>query len=130
PELHSFCTQRWAVLLYLQAYLPSALARWPPHDTLQVPERVGWLPYVTPRLLAAAHGLGVPVIVWTVNDPAAMVRLLRMGVDGIMTDRPDLWSGVLSSLGNLAPRPGAAHVKPPRPPPTPQGVASSERSAD
>jgi glycerophosphoryl diester phosphodiesterase len=59
-------------------------------DALQVPERRGRLRIVSPRLLAAAHRLGVEVHVWTVNDPQDMVRLVHMGVDGIVTDRADV----------------------------------------
>ncbi|MGB4778305.1 glycerophosphodiester phosphodiesterase family protein, partial [Microbacterium sp.] len=59
-------------------------------DALQVPERHGALRIVTPRLLRAAHAAGVEVHVWTVNDPAEMVRLLQLGVDGLVTDRTDL----------------------------------------
>ena len=43
-----------------------------------------------PRLLAEARALGIAVIPWTVNDPAMMVKLIDMGVDGIISDRPDL----------------------------------------
>ncbi|MFT4051796.1 MAG: glycerophosphodiester phosphodiesterase family protein [Microbacterium sp.] len=59
-------------------------------DALQVPERLGAVPVVGPRLLAAAHDAGVEVHVWTVNAPADMDRLLRLGVDGLVTDRADL----------------------------------------
>jgi glycerophosphoryl diester phosphodiesterase len=41
------------------------------------------------------HALGVAVFVWTVDDEADMRRLLALGVDGIMTDRPDLLRRVL-----------------------------------
>ncbi len=52
-----------------------------------------WAPnqtYLTPALLAEARALGLSVIPWTVNDPSMMVKLLDMGVDGIISDRPDL----------------------------------------
>ncbi|MFD1732614.1 glycerophosphodiester phosphodiesterase family protein [Deinococcus malanensis] len=41
------------------------------------------------------HTRGVAVQVWTINDEAEMRRLVRMGVDGIITDRPDLLKKVL-----------------------------------
>ena len=52
-----------------------------------------WAPnqaYLTPAMLAEAHALGIIVIPWTVNDPAIMAKLIDMGVDGIISDRPDL----------------------------------------
>jgi glycerophosphoryl diester phosphodiesterase len=52
-----------------------------------------WAPnqeFLTPELLAEARALGITVIPWTVNDPAMMARLIGMGVDGIISDRPDL----------------------------------------
>lgn len=55
----------------------------------QVPERQGRFRIVTPRFVRDARGHGIPVHVWTVNDVAAMERLLDWGVDGIITDRPD-----------------------------------------
>ncbi|MCC2032052.1 glycerophosphodiester phosphodiesterase family protein [Microbacterium allomyrinae] len=65
-------------------------------DALQVPERRGRVRIVTPRLIAAAHRHDVEVHVWTVNDPDDMRRLVRLGVDGIVTDRADI------ALGNLS----------------------------
>ncbi len=52
-----------------------------------------WAPnqtYLTPALLAEARALGIIVIPWTVNETAMMNKLLDMGVDGIISDRPDL----------------------------------------
>lgn len=46
-------------------------------------------------LLAEARALGLRVVVWTVNEPADIARMLSLGVDGIISDRPDL---VLAAL--------------------------------
>jgi glycerophosphoryl diester phosphodiesterase len=62
---------------------------------------------VDERSLAEAHRLGLPVIVWTVNDPIQMGRLIDMGVDGIISDRPDLLRQVASSRGLPLPAPAA-----------------------
>ncbi|GAA2069220.1 glycerophosphodiester phosphodiesterase [Aeromicrobium halocynthiae] len=67
---------------------------------LQVPARRGPVPVVTRRFVAHAHDLGLQVHVWTVDDPAEMRSLLRIGVDGIVTDRPDLLRQVLIESGN------------------------------
>jgi glycerophosphoryl diester phosphodiesterase len=59
-------------------------------DALQIPERYKGLRVVTPRLIERAHRLGLRVHVWTVNGEADMRRLLDWGVDGLITNRPDL----------------------------------------
>jgi glycerophosphoryl diester phosphodiesterase len=52
-----------------------------------------WSPFhgdLTAALLADAHRLGLKVIPWTVNDRATMDRLIDLGVDGMISDYPDL----------------------------------------
>lgn len=49
--------------------------------------------------LEEAHALGLRVVVWTVNEPAHMRRLIRLGVDGIITDYPDRLRSVMQRLG-------------------------------
>jgi glycerophosphoryl diester phosphodiesterase len=51
------------------------------------------------RFIDAAHRNGVDVHVWTIDDPAAMHRLLDLGVDGIMTDQPETLRSVLVERG-------------------------------
>lgn len=65
----------------------------------QVPTHQGRVPLVTERFLAAAHRRGVQVHVWTIDDPAEMTRLLDLGVDGIMTDRPQVLKELLVERG-------------------------------
>lgn len=48
-----------------------------------------------PTSLRAA---GFPVVAWTVNDPERMHTLLRLGLDGIISDRPDLLLAALRSF--------------------------------
>src|SRR5689334_14978919 len=45
---------------------------------------------VDEAVLREAHELGLKVIVWTVNDPAVIAQMLELGVDGIISDRPDI----------------------------------------
>ncbi|WP_233358867.1 glycerophosphodiester phosphodiesterase family protein [Thermomonospora amylolytica] len=54
---------------------------------------------VTSQLVHDAHGLGLPVAVWTVNDPADMARFVEYGVDAIVTDYPDRLRRVLTAYG-------------------------------
>jgi len=44
----------------------------------------------TPAFVRRAHAAGRDVYVWTLNDPAAMLGAMSRGVDGLITDRPDL----------------------------------------
>jgi glycerophosphoryl diester phosphodiesterase len=57
---------------------------------LQVPEVFAGTRVVTPEFIAKAHDAGVTVVVWTVNQMDDMRRLLDWGVDGLITDRPDI----------------------------------------
>ena len=60
---------------------------------------------LVPAALAEAHRLGLSVIPWTVNDPLQMDALIAQGVDGIITDRPDLLRRVLQARGLPLPAP-------------------------
>jgi glycerophosphoryl diester phosphodiesterase len=60
---------------------------------------------IDPHAVAEAHSLGLSVIVWTVNDPEDMARLIDMGVDGIISDLPDVLRSVAATKGIILPRP-------------------------
>ena len=66
---------------------------------VQVPMRSGRVPIVDARFVDFAHRLGTAVHVWTIDDPAVMHRLLDLGVDGIMTDRPRVLRDVFAERG-------------------------------
>ena len=67
----------------------------PAYDALQVPVEHRGITLATPRFVEAAHSRGVRVDVWTINDPREMRRLLDLGADVIMTDRPETLADVL-----------------------------------
>ena len=57
-----------------------------------------WGPHhenLTRAAIAEAHDRGPRVIPWTVNIPADMRRLIGWGVDGLITDRPDLFRDLM-----------------------------------
>ena len=65
----------------------------PGYEALQVPydpsESLG-INVLTNRFVRDAHAKNLKVEPWTVNDQALMQKYVEMGVDGLMTDRPDL----------------------------------------
>ncbi|MFB6461645.1 glycerophosphodiester phosphodiesterase [Bradyrhizobium tunisiense] len=65
-----------------------------------------WSPHfgdVTAALISEAHELGLRVVVWTVNKPDDMARMIELGVDGIISDRPDLLRQVAGEKGIALP---------------------------
>jgi len=46
--------------------------------------------------VAALHALGIRVVPWTTNDPAKMRTLIALGIDGLISDRPDLLQTALA----------------------------------
>jgi glycerophosphoryl diester phosphodiesterase len=65
-----------------------------------------WSPYfgdVDAGLISESHRLGLSVVVWTVNKPADIARLIAIGVDGIISDRPDLLRHAAGEAGVALP---------------------------
>jgi glycerophosphoryl diester phosphodiesterase len=64
--------------------------------------RDSWAPdhaALTAAEVATAHALGLRIVPWTVNEPDDMRRLIGFGVDGLITDRPDLALRCIASAG-------------------------------
>jgi len=77
---------RWALYRSWFGLFPRRV----PYKALQVPQRREGQHVVTGRFLRGAHRAGVPVQVWVVDQASDIERLLGLGVDGIITDRPDV----------------------------------------
>lgn len=95
-------------------FLPALVTGWlhSPAAAFQLPATMDLpggrtLPVVTAGLLARAHAIGKQVHVWTVDDPDEMTRLLDLGVDGIVTDRPELLKDLLLARGQWPSGPDA-----------------------
>jgi glycerophosphoryl diester phosphodiesterase len=87
---------RWETgVFYLFSNLRLERLLRPAYDALQVPVRHRGMPLVTRRFVGAAHDRNVRVDAWTINGEDKMRRLLDLGVDVIMTDRPETLAEVL-----------------------------------
>jgi glycerophosphoryl diester phosphodiesterase len=95
PHLACSASRREVTIFYILLLLRLGFFYCPKIDALQVPEYYGKLHLVTPRFITAAHKKNIRVHVWTVNNELDMERLLRWGVDGIITDYPDRLNRVL-----------------------------------
>ena len=59
------------------------------HRSLQIPLRTGKVRLDRPSIVRTARRKGISVYYWTVNKTEDMERLAALGVDGVITDRPD-----------------------------------------
>lgn len=69
--------------------------------SVQFPETVGRLRPITARSVTGLKRGGIQVHVWTVNEPDRMLALLDIGVDALITDRPDLLAPILDERGRV-----------------------------
>jgi glycerophosphoryl diester phosphodiesterase len=65
------------------------------YDLADLPARMGDMTVVDAPVVEHFHRLGIPVHVWTVDEEEEMRTLLDLGVDGLVTDRPDVLKRVL-----------------------------------
>ena len=105
----------WRTLAVVQAEAPEiATVYLTERDFRDAPARISesggrfWSPdfnAVDAESLRQARALGLQVIVWTVNGPAQIAAMLDLGVDGIISDRPDLVREEMSRRGMKLPQP-------------------------
>jgi glycerophosphoryl diester phosphodiesterase len=65
----------------------------------QLPGDPGFALVADAEFVSRAHGLGLRVIPWTINDPGAMRAQIAAGADGIITDYPTRLRAVMAELG-------------------------------
>ena len=85
-------------------------AGWPvrrvAYASYQIPEVAGRLRIVSPRFIRYAHASGLKVHAWTVDDEPDMRRLLAWGVDGLVTNRPNVAARIVrDTADSLIPPP-------------------------
>ena len=82
--------------VFLSAFMaPQYQSIQPPYD----PKESLNIPIMTERFVREAHAKNIRVEPWTVNDPKLMRQYIEWGVDGIITDRPDVMIEVLEEIG-------------------------------
>lgn len=67
----------------------------PRFHSLQVPKTSSGITVMTEAFVRAAHERGLAVEPWTINDPEQMKLYIEWGVDGIITDCPDIMLEIL-----------------------------------
>jgi glycerophosphoryl diester phosphodiesterase len=96
PRCARFLPQQAAACHVMAARTGGSAAACPGgYDLADLPHRLGEMLVVDAAVVAHFHGLGIPVHVWTVDEEEEMRELLALGVDGIVTDRPDVLRRVM-----------------------------------
>lgn len=90
PDVVTSASRREAQWTLARSWVRWPFGAHPPYRAFQVPERAGRVRVVTPAFVCRAHRERAVVQVWTVDTAADVTRLLRLGVDGVISDRPDL----------------------------------------
>ncbi len=98
PEIHTSYGAA-ATATFWQAVQDGAAPPPSRHVALQVPASFEGISVVDERFVSTAHDQGVAVHVWTIDEADEMARLIDLGVDGVMTDRPSVLAGVLRAKG-------------------------------
>jgi glycerophosphoryl diester phosphodiesterase len=99
PEVHTATGTGQTAAFWASSQGPAPGAPNPRYQALQVPITFEGITVVTEDFVADAHGSGLAVHVWTIDDRETMEWLIDLGVDGIMTNHPTLLERVLEERG-------------------------------
>ena len=94
PELTTSASRDEAAATWRRSWVRWPFRRSLPFAAYQVPLRRGSFRVVTPAFVSQAHRSGQWLQCWVVDDPVEAETLLAWGVDGLVTDRPDLMVGL------------------------------------
>ena len=104
PEISTAAVFSEVAGLYFERlldWLPAARKSGPrlPFTCLQIPMTYRGIPLATRQFIRNSQARGLTMIYWTINDVRRMQKLLNLGIDGLVTDRPDLAQAVFHTLG-------------------------------
>lgn len=95
PEVPTAAAEKEGMKFYLFALIGLAgFMKWP-FAGFVTPRYRGRIPVLTLFFRTAVRARGMVLLVWTVNEKAEMQRLLKQGVDGILTDYPEIMTSLL-----------------------------------
>ena len=106
PCVHTSVPLNQGTALVLGSQGPGTIPPVPEHVAFQVPpdtSQIGQIPddffleVVTEDFVTDAHNANLAVQVWTINSCEEMLRMMALGVDAIMTDRPVLLQELLDT---------------------------------
>jgi glycerophosphoryl diester phosphodiesterase len=99
PEVARFLPQHAATCHVMAARSGQPATGCPSgYDLASLPHRLEAMTVVDRAVVEHFHRLGIPVHVWTVDEEDDMRALLALGVDGLVTDRPDLAARVMGRV--------------------------------
>lgn len=90
PTVATAATRGEVARLYFSRHLRGRPATREPFEWLQIPPAWNGLPLATRAFIRSTQARGLRIAYWTINEPAAMRRLIERGADALVTDRPDL----------------------------------------
>ncbi len=90
PEAATHGSEKELIPFLVKSWLLLAATSAPDYEAVLVPQRSGPIPVTTRRFISAAQRRNLFIAAWTINDPDDMRALLDKGVNGLITDRPDL----------------------------------------
>jgi glycerophosphoryl diester phosphodiesterase len=94
PEVPTSLGEEEARVFVLLSWLGLGHLYRAPGYSVQLPFKYYGVPLVSRSLIRAANELNLAVDVWTINDPKKMLEMMALGVDGIITDRPDVLQAI------------------------------------